>query len=286
MPRVVQFLQPARSRIVIAAIVAALVTVAIGAALNARAADAVTFYGCVDRKGNLANVTMSPDPAPKCGDKETLVTWNQAGPAGPAGAAGPAGPQGPKGDKGDTGPAGPQGPAGASGSGGTNPATPHKAVIGTVTFGQVTGANVPPMQGSFNIYGLETGIENPTTIGSASGGAGTGKAKLNELTLVMQPDAAGVPLALICATGAHFSAATVVIFSPGTTQVIMTYKFTLVFVTSLTDTHSGVSGDTLLREVKLAVGAIRWTTTTQNGTPIEGAWNQVNNQPGDTIDLP
>jgi len=52
--------------------------------------------GCYDKKGNLRIVTDSSD----CKDKETFISWNQAGiqgkpgPAGPTGATGPAGPQG------------------------------------------------------------------------------------------------------------------------------------------------------------------------------------------------
>lgn len=299
--------------VLLAAIAALLLAFTAGAALVVGADEPTTFHACLHNNGSLNNVVKSPAAPPTCGRNETPISWNQSGPAGPAGpagatgatgsqgVAGPQGATGAQGPKGDTGPAGPQGltgpqgPAGPTGSGGggSAPATPNKEIIGFITFGQAVGAqnisggvtieiDTEPtetrVQNAFYIYGIETGIENPITIGSGSGGAGTGKATFNEITLVMKADKAGVPLYFMSATGGHFSDAMVWIFEPGTNKVLMTYHYGLVFVADVTDTHTGATGDGLLREVTIAVGATRWTYTDPTTRQvIERTWNQVTN---------
>jgi type VI secretion system Hcp family effector len=55
----------------------------------------------------------------------------------------------------------------------------------------------------FEIKDFSFGVENPTTLGSASGGAGAGKVKFNEFTIKV-PTSKGTPqLMLACATGEH-----------------------------------------------------------------------------------
>ena len=85
------------------------------------AATNIVFVGCLNTKGILYNVTMSPAQTIPCKPGDTSVTWNQTGPAGaegPAGPAGPAGVEGPAGPAGAEGPAGPAGPAGVEGPAG------------------------------------------------------------------------------------------------------------------------------------------------------------------------
>src|SRR4051794_39288982 len=49
---------------------------------------------------------------------------------------------------------------------------------------QITGESVDQTyKGYIQIKSFDMGIENPTTIGSMSGGAGAGKAKFDELTV-------------------------------------------------------------------------------------------------------
>jgi hypothetical protein len=161
------------ARVVLLAGVAVLVlALSAGAALVAHAANPTTFYACLKSNGDLGTVVQSPASPPTCKQNETPISWNQTGP---------------------TGPAGPQGPAGAPGSG-SGPATPHTAVIGDVTFDNQNGGDAPEVSGPLNLYGIETGIENSTTIGSGSGGAGAGKVKLSDVTLVLNADLAGLPL--------------------------------------------------------------------------------------------
>ena len=89
-----------------------------GSTFGVFAADAPTFRGCLNLKGDLYNVAVSPAQLPACKQGDTVVSWNQVGPVGPQGAKGdpgPAGPVGPQGLKGDPGVAGPQGAKGDPG---------------------------------------------------------------------------------------------------------------------------------------------------------------------------
>jgi len=92
-----------------------------GSSFGVFAADAPTFRGCLNLKGDLYNVAVSPAQLPACKQGDTVVGWNQVGPVGTKGAQGDPGPAGAQGLKGDPGVAGPQGargdpgPAGAQG---------------------------------------------------------------------------------------------------------------------------------------------------------------------------
>jgi hypothetical protein len=107
-------------RVVILSVIASVV---LGASIGliAYGASTGTFSACLNKLGNLYNVTLSPSPAQACKAGDVAVEWNGSGtpgpigPAGPQGPAGPAGPQGPAGPVGPAGPAGPQGPEGPMG---------------------------------------------------------------------------------------------------------------------------------------------------------------------------
>ena len=62
-------------------------------------------------------------------------------------------------------------------------------------------------KGEFEIDSFSFGVENPTTIGSATGGAGAGKAKFNEFHVMKSTDKASPVLFLKCASGAHLKEA-------------------------------------------------------------------------------
>src|SRR4051794_39194383 len=57
---------------------------------------------------------------------------------------------------------------------------------------------------SLEIKEFSFGVENPTTIGSMSGGAGAGKAKFNEFNVKKAVDAASPLLFAACGQGCHF----------------------------------------------------------------------------------
>src|SRR2546428_4664293 len=66
----------------------------------------------------------------------------------------------------------------------------------------------PQHKGAFEIKDFSFGVENPTTIGSATSGAGAGKAKFNEFTIKKTVDKASPLLFRSCASGAHIKEAT------------------------------------------------------------------------------
>jgi hypothetical protein len=97
---------------------------------------ATTIEACQSRDGKITVIEPESSRGPDtCGPKQTVLTWNVAGPQGPAGvqgqagAAGPSGPLGPTGSKGTTGPAGPAGPTGATGATGASGATGFSPVM-------------------------------------------------------------------------------------------------------------------------------------------------------------
>src|SRR5437879_3781267 len=80
-----------------------------GSSSGVFAADTPTFRGCLNLKGDLYNVAVSPAQPSACKQGDSVVSWNQVGPVGPQGAKGDPGPAGAPGLKGDPGVAGPQG---------------------------------------------------------------------------------------------------------------------------------------------------------------------------------
>ena len=64
------------------------------------------------------------------------------------------------------------------------------------------------MKGAFEIKDWSFGVENPTTIGSATGGAGAGKVKFNEFTIKKTSDQASPLFFESSAAGTHYKKAT------------------------------------------------------------------------------
>jgi type VI protein secretion system component Hcp len=85
---------------------------------------------------------------------------------------------------------------------------------------------------------------------------------LDEVTLALNADLAGVPLLQAAATGTHYATAPVRLFQPGATTPVMTYTYATVAVTKVTDSSSGATGEAPHRTVTLVVGAIRWGSDT------------------------
>src|SRR5438105_10233323 len=67
----------------------------------------------------------------------------------------------------------------------------------------------------FEIKDFSFGVENPTTIGSATGGAGAGKVKFNEFTIHKNVDSASPAFFRNCCAGAHYDKVTVAMRKAG-----------------------------------------------------------------------
>jgi type VI secretion system secreted protein Hcp len=100
--------------------------------------------------------------------------------------------------------------------------------------------------------------ENPTTVGSATGGAGAGKAKFNELTVKKSVDELSPSLFVISASGGHLSSVQLVVRRAaggpqGAGRPYLAYEFQMVFITKVE--WSG-GGDDPVEQVTFAYGAL------------------------------
>lgn len=141
-------------------------------------------------------------------------------------------------------------------------------------------------KGAIQIADFSLDVENVTTIGTASGGASSGKAKLNEFVIRKKADKASGPLFQACCTGAHFPEAVLSIrkisgsTKPGPAYLI--YRFSMVFCTKLEWAGPGDEGPE--ESVTFAYGALQVvyqpvdnTTGAPAGNALTIAWNQVVN---------
>ncbi len=129
------------------------------------------------------------------------------------------------------------------------------------------------------------GMENLTTIGSATGGATTGKARFAELTIGKAVDKATGSLVLACCQGAHFPEAVVSVRKPSATGlplVYLVYRFSMVFCTKVEWAGPGDVGPD--ERVTLVYGGLQvsYQQTDPTGKLLPAlttSWNQVTNTP-------
>lgn len=140
--------------------------------------------------------------------------------------------------------------------------------------------------GAIEIAEFGFGMENQTTIGSASGGAGAGKATFKEFTIKKNVDSVTPALIKALCMGSHFGDAWLYIrkagASPATAgQAYLTVRMKMVFVTNIE--FAGSSGDDLPGEtVTFKYGAIDFSYKPQDqtgklGTEVKAIWSQVKN---------
>jgi len=150
--------------------------------------------------------------------------------------------------------------------------------------GETLDKQFQPMK-AFNIKSFTLDVENPCSIGSAGGGAGLGKAKLNPFKVSKWTDACSPRLFTTCVKGGHYDEACIAVrksgesTDKGTGLEYLRFIFKMVFVTNIE--WSGESEDELPGEnLQFAYGAmtIRYTPQSKEGgkkAPIAALWNQV-----------
>ncbi|MDE2507495.1 MAG: type VI secretion system tube protein Hcp [Planctomycetota bacterium] len=130
-------------------------------------------------------------------------------------------------------------------------------------------------------------IENPTTIGSATGGAGAGKAKFGEFTIKKSVDIGSVNLFNACAQGCHFPQARLCIRKSGGPKLdYLCFWFLMLYVTKI-DWSGGSGEDNPEESITFVYGAMgmQYIAQGSDGTPMQGvapqlgAWSQLLNQP-------
>jgi type VI secretion system secreted protein Hcp len=135
---------------------------------------------------------------------------------------------------------------------------------------------------AISVKEFDWAIENPTTIGSASGGAGAGKAKLAPLTIKKLVDASSPGLMAAAGRGAALPGATIVVRNgnPGAPDAYLQYRLKTVFVTRVG--VAAAAGDEGVEEtVELRYGSLtqRYVPTRPTGAkaPIVNGWDQIVN---------
>jgi len=140
--------------------------------------------------------------------------------------------------------------------------------------------------GWLEVKSFEFGCENPTTIGSSTGGAGAGKFKLQPFKVTKDVDTASTSLFMACAAGAHYPTVVLAIRKAGGSQMdYLKYAFRMVYVTNVS--WSGGGGEEAPEEtVEFVYGAmgIQYIPQDAGGQPLAdkkqiAAWSQTTNQP-------
>jgi type VI secretion system secreted protein Hcp len=156
-----------------------------------------------------------------------------------------------------------------------------------------TGSTGPAIEGetldavfatrkAIEVESFDWSAANPVSIGSAGGGAGTGKVKLNELTVMKRVDSASPALFKRVATGQWFPSMVLSVRragAAGAAAVYLTYTFGAVWVTSVSPSGDG---DQMRERVTFAYGSLNqsYRRQTAAGTltsPVDSTWNQITN---------
>ena len=164
------------------------------------------------------------------------------------------------------------------------------APVGSVKAADLKGETLDKaFVGAIEIAEFSFGVENTINLGSASAGAGAGKATFKEFTIKKNVDSVTPALFMALCSGAHFGDAYLYIRKAGAAagaaaaQAYITMRFKMVFVTDIEFT--GSSGDDIPTEmVTFKYGAMEISYRPQDQTGKLGAekkamWSQVKNAP-------
>jgi type VI secretion system secreted protein Hcp len=144
---------------------------------------------------------------------------------------------------------------------------------------------------AFEIKDFTFGAENPTQIGSATGGAGAGKVKFNEFTIKKTTDAASPAFFRNCAAGAHYKKVVVEMRKSGgdptsAGKAFLTFHFETVFTTKIDWSGPGDEGPE--ESITFVYGklVVEYTPQTKTGeqgnAKVTKGWNQITNKADDS----
>jgi type VI secretion system secreted protein Hcp len=176
----------------------------------------------------------------------------------------------------------------------------HAAVDAFLKFESPTGTGAqvpscagesqdPTYKGWLEIKNFSFGVENPVTIGSATGGAGAGKAKFQTFSITKTVDSSSTCLARVLAYGGHFGKVTIDIRKAGagpnaSGKPYLEFIFGTVFVSKQQWSGPGDQGPQ--ETVEFAYGAMKINYFQQSpsgqmaATPSTFTWDQVTNREG------
>ena len=128
------------------------------------------------------------------------------------------------------------------------------------------------------------GVTNPTTIGSATSGAGAGKAVPADFLVVMPFSAASPKVFQKCVSGAHYDTVVLSMRKAGgnqrSAQEFLKYTFQTVFTTKIEWTGSSDEGPE--EQITFVYGALEVQYEPQNsdgtlGEPVLAGWDFIKN---------
>jgi len=138
---------------------------------------------------------------------------------------------------------------------------------------------------AFEMKDFSFGVENPTTIGSASTGAGAGKIKFNEFTIKKTTDKASPCFFKNSCIGTHYPAVNIAMRKAGgdpnaAGKPFLIFKFGTVFTTKIDWSGPGDEGPEESITFVYGQFGVQYTIQlpdgTQGATPCT-AWDQVTN---------
>src|SRR5262245_29706145 len=137
--------------------------------------------------------------------------------------------------------------------------------------------------GEIDVESFSWGETNVTTIGSATGGAGAGRVKFDQLIITTRVSSASPQIAGMCAAGQHFPTGTLTVRKAGGKQEDY-YKvnFKLLFITKYRSV-AAVGTDVIPRdEITFEFGeySIEYRPQTKDGSlgsAVITGWNQIRN---------
>lgn len=140
-------------------------------------------------------------------------------------------------------------------------------------------------KGEIELSGYSIGASNPASVGSATGGSGTGKVNMAPLTVSKKVDKASAVLFQMCAAGDHFATATLTIRKAGKDALeYLVYTFTEVYIDSVNHFITEAKGESAEESLSMSFATVhvKYTPQKPDGTgdsPVEGGWDVVQNQP-------
>lgn len=157
------------------------------------------------------------------------------------------------------------------------------AVDAFITFESATAGATPV---GFAIRDFSFGVESPTTIGSATTGAGTGKITFNEFIIRKVTDQSSPAFFKNCCVGAHYKSVTVSVRRAGldpAAKEFLRFRFEMVFVTKIDWAGPGDEGPE--ESITFVYGKLGMRYSPESGTlkPALAGWDQVLNKAADDM---
>jgi type VI secretion system secreted protein Hcp len=142
---------------------------------------------------------------------------------------------------------------------------------------------------AFEIPEFSFEVENATTIGSATSGAGVGKTKFNEFTIKKNVDSASMKFFLNCCTGTHYEQVVIAVRKAGAEggtsatagKAYMMFTFQTVFTTKISYSNDEEKGPQ--EEITFVYGELGIIYAKQKpagdlDTPQNFCWSQLSNK--------